>query len=197
MYSLGTILWEMVTRDKPWHTTRHAVIAFQVAIEKARPPLPEVGPMCPMGLRSLIDKCWRHTPSERPACWEVYKALGRMLEEASAGAKQRAATPRAAGSGLVHQPATAPATAPAVRLGPLPLAAARDPPSPAAAGAGSAEAGSATASTTLSTCTASGAMASASGAASSNSASASATLTGSVHVPSHSPGGDGPSTSSN
>lgn len=81
------ILWEMVTREKPWHTRRHAVIAYQVAVEKARPPLPEEGPTCPAGLRTLIDRCWRHSPLERPSSWEVYKALGLLLDEATSSAE--------------------------------------------------------------------------------------------------------------
>ena len=50
VYALGIMLWEMVTRQKPWHKLRHAVIAFRVAVEKVRPPLPPPGPACPVAL---------------------------------------------------------------------------------------------------------------------------------------------------
>lgn len=60
VYSLGLILWELCTRQRPWVGTRSAVIGYMVAMERQRPPLPpEDCPLCPPGLRSLIARCGR------------------------------------------------------------------------------------------------------------------------------------------
>ena len=79
VYALGVMLWEMVTREKPWNKLRHAVIAFRVAVERVRPPLPPPGPACPVALLALIERCWAHDPRARPSAAAVHAELAQML----------------------------------------------------------------------------------------------------------------------
>ncbi|KAG2451002.1 hypothetical protein HYH02_004272 [Chlamydomonas schloesseri] len=82
VYSLGIIMNELVTRQKPWEGMRPVVVGFQVAMERKRPPLPGPDhPLCPPGLRSLIERCLRHNPEERPSSAEIAKRLTLLLAE--------------------------------------------------------------------------------------------------------------------
>ncbi|KAG2428445.1 hypothetical protein HXX76_011565 [Chlamydomonas incerta] len=86
VYSLGIIINELVTRQKPWEGMRPVVVGFQVAMERKRPPLPPPDhPLCPPGLRSLIERCLRHNPDERPSSSEIVKRLTLLLAEHCGG----------------------------------------------------------------------------------------------------------------
>ncbi|KAG2440885.1 hypothetical protein HXX76_003739 [Chlamydomonas incerta] len=111
VWAFGMVLYEMVTRKRPWEGTRNAVIGYLVAIERRRPELPEPGhPLCPPPLRSLIERCWRHNPEERPAAAEVLKRLTLLLAahgggEALLAARGGGAAAAGAPTGLVrHHP---------------------------------------------------------------------------------------------
>lgn len=75
------MLWEMVTREKPWNKQRYANIAFMVAVLRTRPPLPPPGPACPPQLLALIGRCWEHDPRVRPSAKEVLAEVEGMLRE--------------------------------------------------------------------------------------------------------------------
>jgi len=82
IYSLGTIMWEMVTRTKPWRGLAPVVIAVKQAYHHERLPLPpKDDPRCPPRLRRLIVKCWSQVPSQRPSAAEILKQVTLMLDE--------------------------------------------------------------------------------------------------------------------
>ncbi|KAG2484895.1 hypothetical protein HYH03_016376 [Edaphochlamys debaryana] len=86
VYGLGCIIWELITRRRPWEGTRTAVIGYLVAIERTRPDLPAPDdPLCPPALRSIIERCWRHNPEERPSSQEILKRLTLLMAEPGTG----------------------------------------------------------------------------------------------------------------
>ncbi|KAG2423525.1 hypothetical protein HXX76_015273 [Chlamydomonas incerta] len=85
VFALGVLINEMVTRQRPWTGTRSAVVGYLVAIEGQRPAMaPADHPHCPPGLRSLIQRCWRQNPDERPSGAEIVKRLTLLLAEHAA-----------------------------------------------------------------------------------------------------------------
>eukprot|EP00198_Chlamydomonas_reinhardtii_P002311 XP_001691647.1 serine/threonine protein kinase 20 [Chlamydomonas reinhardtii] len=87
VFALGVLINEMVTRQRPWTGTRSAVVGYLVAIEGQRPTMaPADHPHCPPGLRSLIQRCWRQNPDERPSGAEIVKRLTLLLAEHAAAA---------------------------------------------------------------------------------------------------------------
>ncbi|GFR49807.1 hypothetical protein Agub_g11747, partial [Astrephomene gubernaculifera] len=80
VYSLGVMMNEMVTRCRPWSGVRTAVVGFKVAVVGDRPRLPPPDcPLCPPGLRQLIQDCWAQQPEERPSSAEVLSRLEELL----------------------------------------------------------------------------------------------------------------------
>ncbi|KAG2424558.1 hypothetical protein HXX76_014438 [Chlamydomonas incerta] len=78
MYSLGVLLWMMLSGQRPWEDFPIVAIAFKV-VQGARLPLDErtVGDeaRCPYKLKRLIRACWDADPQRRPAAAEALKEL--------------------------------------------------------------------------------------------------------------------------
>ncbi|KAH6836431.1 Mitogen activated protein kinase kinase like protein [Perilla frutescens var. hirtella] len=70
IFSLGVIMWELCTLNKPWEGTPPERVVYVVANEGTRLEIPE-GP-----LGSLIADCWGE-PNERPSCEQI---LNRLLD---------------------------------------------------------------------------------------------------------------------
>jgi len=75
VFSLGIILWEIVTRvltglySRPYSEFKNMVYDFQILIgvskKGIRPTLP---PFCPEELKMMIASCWAVQPEKRPDC---------------------------------------------------------------------------------------------------------------------------------
>jgi len=77
VYSLGLILYEMVTRKAPFQQyTSAAQIIVAVAMRKERPEIPR---NCPALMTRLIADCWHDDPRQRPTCSEILRQLEFML----------------------------------------------------------------------------------------------------------------------
>merc|ERR1712093_400893 len=65
VYSFGILLWEMYTREKPWHDMFEDEDELIAAVcdEEERPKIPAD---CPPALRDLIESCWHPDPEKRP-----------------------------------------------------------------------------------------------------------------------------------
>nr|XP_018681008.1 PREDICTED: U-box domain-containing protein 51-like isoform X2 [Musa acuminata subsp. malaccensis] len=70
IFSLGVIMWELCTLNRPWEGIPPVQVVYAVANEGKRLDIPE-GP-----LGSLISDCWAE-PNERPSCQEI---LTRLLD---------------------------------------------------------------------------------------------------------------------
>ncbi|WIA30082.1 hypothetical protein OEZ86_000177 [Tetradesmus obliquus] len=79
-YALGCLLLECVTGERPWKGCNMVQVAYQVAMEDNRPPLPAVDPRhCPLELVQLIDDTWATNPRERPSSGEIMKRLAQLI----------------------------------------------------------------------------------------------------------------------
>nr|DAD24908.1 TPA_asm: hypothetical protein HUJ06_026372 [Nelumbo nucifera] len=70
VFSLGVIMWELCTLNRPWEGVPAVQVVYAVANEGSRLEIPE-GP-----LGKLIADCWAE-PDERPSCEEI---LSRLLD---------------------------------------------------------------------------------------------------------------------
>ncbi|KHN72667.1 Mitogen-activated protein kinase kinase kinase 7 [Toxocara canis] len=73
VYSFGIILWEMITRRKPFEDVDgSALVILWKAFTDSRPP-PIAN--CPEVLMDLIVRCWHKNPNCRPTMREVFDVL--------------------------------------------------------------------------------------------------------------------------
>ncbi|KAL0906832.1 hypothetical protein M5K25_025358 [Dendrobium thyrsiflorum] len=70
IFSLGVIMWELCTLNRPWEGVPAVQVVYAVANEGTRLEIPE-GP-----LGKLIADCWAE-PNQRPSCQEI---LTRLLD---------------------------------------------------------------------------------------------------------------------
>ena len=70
IFSLGVIIWELCTLNRPWEGVPPERVVYSVANEGSRLEIPE-GP-----LGRLISDCWAES-HERPSCEEI---LSRLLD---------------------------------------------------------------------------------------------------------------------
>ncbi|OVA13621.1 Protein kinase domain [Macleaya cordata] len=68
VFSLGVIIWELCTLNRPWDGVPAMQVVYAVANEGSRLEIPE-GP-----LSKLIADCWAE-PDERPSCEEILSRL--------------------------------------------------------------------------------------------------------------------------
>ncbi|XP_027348692.1 serine/threonine-protein kinase EDR1-like [Abrus precatorius] len=68
IFSLGVIMWELCTLNRPWEGVPPERVVYTVANEASRLEIPE-GP-----LGRLISECWAE-PQERPSCEEILSRL--------------------------------------------------------------------------------------------------------------------------
>ena len=79
IYSLGVIMYEMLTGTPPYHRGDHMSVMYQHVQGRARPPI-ELNPALPQGLSDVIMKCMSVDKEKRFASMdEVYVALERFL----------------------------------------------------------------------------------------------------------------------
>ena len=79
IYSLGVILYEMMTGTPPYHRGDHMSVMYQHVQGRARPPV-ELNPALPQGISELIVKCMSVDKEKRFASMdEVGVALERFL----------------------------------------------------------------------------------------------------------------------
>mmetsp|Transcript_25490 Transcript_25490/g.80687 ORF Transcript_25490/g.80687 Transcript_25490/m.80687 type:complete len:117 (+) Transcript_25490:1029-1379(+) len=95
VFSLGVILWQLVTLKDPWEGQNPYSVLNTVAHEHGRlplpgpdevtPPLPELPEVC-----GIIKACFETDPAARPSCAEV----AARLEDVIAKIKLRGAQER-------------------------------------------------------------------------------------------------------
>lgn len=68
IFSWGIILWEIISRRKPFEHIGNALCVLWAIYTGKRPPLIEG---CPKPLEKLMVDCWNKKPDERPSMQEV------------------------------------------------------------------------------------------------------------------------------
>ena len=79
VYSLGVILYEMLTGEPPYHRGDHMAVMYQHVQGKAKPPI-EVNPGIPPGLSEIVAKAMTVDKARRfQTMDELRSALERYL----------------------------------------------------------------------------------------------------------------------
>lgn len=81
IYSLGIIMWECLTQQRPWAEHSHYLaIMYAVAQCDQRPAWPKDCSV-PPAVRKLVASCWRRNPRERPSSGDLLKKLTLLLKQ--------------------------------------------------------------------------------------------------------------------
>ena len=72
-YSFAIIIWEVLTRERPFAGMTLAQIVMQACVQGARPPMPDAPAMSDVA--ELMTRCWAPEPSERPTFAELADLL--------------------------------------------------------------------------------------------------------------------------
>ena len=87
VYSYAITCYEVLTGHVPYHeVSSHAEIRMRVKEEHLRPELPAT---CPIGLVTLIVKCWDGDPSRRPSFAKIIKELRHIKGQLLMGTPQK------------------------------------------------------------------------------------------------------------
>ncbi|XP_035859548.1 mixed lineage kinase domain-like protein isoform X2 [Sander lucioperca] len=76
IYSFGIVMWEVVTRSKPYEGWSNKDFLEKVGKQKYRQPLPDD---CPKPLGNLINACRAHDHFQRPSAGELVDKLQTVL----------------------------------------------------------------------------------------------------------------------
>jgi len=69
VYSLGMVLWELLTRKQPFEDAESYSVLFEwLKVDGKQEELPEGAPAV---ASDLVESCWRKVPGERPSAGEV------------------------------------------------------------------------------------------------------------------------------
>ena len=77
VYSFGIVLWELYSRRYPFTADKFDATVEEKVRVGGRPDFTE---SCPQGYRDLVEACWCHDPTMRPAMEEVVRALEIIVE---------------------------------------------------------------------------------------------------------------------
>ena len=80
IYSLGIVLWELLTFEEPYRGLSLPYIAKAVVQEDYRPKIPS---STPADYADLLQHCWHREPSSRPTSKEIVQTLNTMIESDS------------------------------------------------------------------------------------------------------------------
>ena len=72
VYAYGIVLWEIVSRKRPFEGLSLGQIVTEVFVKKERPP---ISPEAPSSLVALMSSCWKQNREERPIIERVITKL--------------------------------------------------------------------------------------------------------------------------
>src|SRR5689334_5594902 len=91
MYSIGIVIWELVTRlikgkyERPFEEFSDITFDFQIIIQTSKNKLrPTIPSECPAAISQLIQDCWHQDPDKRPSCPGIALRLKVLMEDAKA-----------------------------------------------------------------------------------------------------------------
>ncbi|KAK6183726.1 hypothetical protein SNE40_011151 [Patella caerulea] len=72
IWSYGVVLWELLTGETPYKGIDTLGVAYGVAVNKLKLPVPST---CPAPFSQLMSDCWSQEPHERPTFSEILETL--------------------------------------------------------------------------------------------------------------------------
>ena len=72
VYAFGIIMWEISTREKPFHDVVHDT---QLALRICKGLRPEITDDTPLCYQNLIQQCWHSDPTQRPSANEIFEMI--------------------------------------------------------------------------------------------------------------------------
>jgi serine/threonine protein kinase len=84
MYSVGVVIWEVVTGQVPWsveiqkwsrHKKSHSAITYKLLLAVQNNKRPKIPTGCSSLLQSIIERCWHQDPIQRPTAQDVVAEL--------------------------------------------------------------------------------------------------------------------------
>ncbi|CAF1391596.1 unnamed protein product [Didymodactylos carnosus] len=77
VYSLGTVFWELVSGEIPYHDAQESAIRLGVIAGERL----EIPTHVPNDFRIIIEKCWSHNPHDRPSCHNILCMLNETSQQ--------------------------------------------------------------------------------------------------------------------
>jgi serine/threonine protein kinase len=78
VYSIGVILWELLTRKAFFGEIRFMSLLEDKVKSGERPPIPDD---CVPAYRRLIEDCWAQDPDARPSCAVIAERLTEIMRQ--------------------------------------------------------------------------------------------------------------------
>ena len=76
IYSLGIVIWELLSCKVPYQGRESLSILYAVKVHKLRPEIPA---HCPSTLKHLLEKCWKENRKRRPSIEEVLQTIDGLI----------------------------------------------------------------------------------------------------------------------
>ena len=76
IYSLGIVIWELISCKIPYQGRESLSILYAVKVHKLRPDIPD---HCPQALKHLLEKCWKENRKKRPDIKEVLDTVETLI----------------------------------------------------------------------------------------------------------------------
>lgn len=80
VYSFGIILWELLTREKPYKEYDALQVMELVSTKGLRMEIPND---CDASYKMLIERCWDDNPEKRPSMTEIKLQLKNLIKNCS------------------------------------------------------------------------------------------------------------------
>lgn len=80
VFSFAVVLWQLLTRDEPFHNQSQVEAAAAVALENKRCPFPDD---TPPAVKQLIESCWSQKPDSRLSFDEIIEELQQIEKQLS------------------------------------------------------------------------------------------------------------------
>ena len=92
IYSLGMVLWELVTRMLPYAKYPPKTVGTRIAMGK-KEEIPDDPRVCPPELKAIIESCWETSPKKRPTAIQTVEKLKLLVTTEKSELKTAPVTP--------------------------------------------------------------------------------------------------------